>query len=275
MASLRRSASSGDIPSVSEVVLTHHGPSALPSRVSIIETSPNRIRGFNASIQNWILHIQTITKLREFVSGLTHCVGGVLAIIGLVLLVATASSPFRPWHLVTFTFYGTSMVLLYTISMLFHWLPLSEKGILRLRRLDHIMIFVFIAATYTPFCLIPFRGALGWSIFACIWAMAALGGVFKMYWIHVPKWLCLTPYFFAGCFAFIATGPIIRTLQPWAIFWLIAGGIFYSIGALFYALDKPEPTPRLIGYHDIFHVFVILGSIAHFWVIYRYINVFN
>jgi hemolysin III len=158
---------------------------------------------------------------------------------------------------------------------MFHWLPLSEEWVLKLRKLDHIMIFIFIAATYTPFCLIPFRGFFGWSMFASIWIIAGFGTIFKLYWIHMSKKLCLSIYLFAGFFSLTGTSHIVGLLQPWAIFWLAAGGLSYTIGASCYALEKPGEKPPFFGYHELFHIFVMLGSSAHFWVIYHYIIVFN
>jgi hemolysin III len=274
MTASRKDTLSRNIPSASEAVLPHPGPVALPPK------SPDagintRLQDLTSLIKNRILRLQAKMRLREPMSGFTHCFGALLAAVGLVVLVLKTTEPFRPWHLVTYSIFGTSMVLLYAVSTLFHWLPLSTKNILQLRKLDHIMIFVFIAATYTPFCLIPFRGPFGWSVFVCIWVIAALGTVFKLYWIKVPKKICLSIYFFAGFFSLVSTGHILRTLQPWAIFWLVAGGISYTTGAIFYALEKSDDTPPFFGYHEIFHIFVMLGSSAHFWVIYRYLIEFN
>lgn len=213
--------------------------------------------------------------LREPMSGFTHFIGTILAVAGFFALLARASSPFRPWHFAGYAVFGTAMIMLYAASTLFHWLPLSREGVLRLRKLDHIMIFIFIAATYTPFCLVPFRGAFGWTVLTCIWVIAALGALFKTYWIHVPKSLCVTLYLFAGWFSLVGIGPIFRVLQPGAIFWLFAGGAFYCIGTLFYLLDRHEESPSSFGCHDVFHVFVMLGSSAHFWVIHHYIGAFG
>ena len=214
-------------------------------------------------------------SLREPMSGLTHCAGAILAMAGLVILLIDASMNLTPWHLAGYAVFGIGMVLLYAVSTLFHWLTLSREGFARLRKLDHIMIFIFIAATYTPFCIVPFRGAFGWTILACIWTIAVLGAVFKVFWIHVPKGLCVMLYLFAGWFCLVGAGTILRVLQPWAIFWLIAGGASYCTGALFYLLDKHDERPPLFGYHDVFHVLVMLGSSAHFWVVYRYLGAFD
>ena len=209
--------------------------------------------------------------LREPVNGLTHFIGALLACAGLVVLVMKASDPVKPWHITTFSVFGAGMILLYTVSTLYHWLPLSEKGTARMRTLDHIMIFVLIAATYTPFCLIPFRGVFGWSLFGCIWFIAVVGTVFKLFWINSPRWISAGVYVLMGWIAIVGIDPMVRTLQPGAIFWLVAGGVLYSTGAVIYALKRPDPWPGWFGFHEIFHVFVILGSSAHFWVFYRYI----
>ncbi len=219
--------------------------------------------------------IRIVHILREPINGLTHCIGALLACAGLVVLIIKASDPVKPWHITTFSIFGAGMILLYTVSTLYHWLPLSEEGTARMRKLDHIMIFVLIAASYTPFCLIPFRGVFGWSLFGCIWAIAIVGTAFKIFWIHAPRWISATVYVLMGWLAIVGIGPMVRTLQPGAIFWLVTGGVFYSTGAAIYAIKKPNPLPNWFGFHEIFHIFVILGSSAHFWVLYRYVMVMN
>jgi hemolysin III len=219
--------------------------------------------------------IQLVRTLRDPVSGLTHCIGALLAFVGLIVLVIKASSPLKPWHLTTYCIFGIGMILLYTASTLYHWLPLSHDGTSRLRKLDHMMIFVLIAATYTPFCLIPLRGAWGWSIFGTVWAVALIGIVFKMFWISAPRWLSALMYVFMGWIMIVGIVPLVRSLQPGALFWLFTGGVLYSSGALIYAMKRPNPIPRILGFHEIFHIFVMLGSLAHFWTIYHYVSAFS
>ncbi|MFY9398088.1 MAG: hemolysin III family protein [Desulfomonilia bacterium] len=219
--------------------------------------------------------IRAWKKLREPVSGLTHCVGALLAVAGMVALIVKAADPPRPWHLTTFSVFGAGMILLYTVSTLYHWLMLSEAGTARLRRLDHIMIFVLISATYTPFCLIPFRGAFGWSLFGCIWSIALLGIVFKIFWIHAPRWVSVMLYVLMGWLAVVGAGPMVRILQPGAVFWLVTGGVLYTVGALVYAFRRPNPIPTWFGFHEVFHLFVMMGTGAHFWVLYRYLAEFS
>jgi hemolysin III len=216
-----------------------------------------------------------IQGLRDPVSGLTHFIGALLAVAGLVALIIKASNPLKPWHLTTYCVFGVGMILLYTASTLYHWLPLSSEGTAKLRKIDHMMIFVLIAATYTPFCLIPLRGAWGWSIFGTVWAVAIFGIMFKIFWINAPRWLTSVVYILMGWIAIVGIGPLVRTLQTGALFWLFTGGVLYTIGGIIYALKRPNPIPRIFGFHEIFHVFVMLGTFAHYWTVYRYISAFS
>ena len=167
--------------------------------------------------------LRLVSILRDPVSGFTHFIAALLAVAGLVALVLKASNPVRPWHLTTYTVFGAGMILLYTASTLYHWLPLSSEGTARLRKLDHMMIFVLIAATYTPFCLIPLRGAWGWSMFGTVWAVALMGMVFKVFWIHAPRWLSAAMYVCMGWIVVVGIVPLVRTMQPGALFWLVTG----------------------------------------------------
>jgi hemolysin III len=214
-------------------------------------------------------------SLRDPVSGLTHFIGALLAVAGLVALIVKASNPLRPWHLTTYCVFGAGMILLYTASTLYHWLPLGSTGRSRLRKLDHMMIFVLIAATYTPFCLVPLRGAWGWSIFGTVWAVALMGIVFKAFWIHAPRWLSAAMYVCMGWIVIVGIVPLVRTLQPGGLFWLVTGGLLYTAGGLIYAVKRPDPFPDVFGFHEIFHIFVMLGTGAHFWAVYKYVSAFS
>jgi len=216
-----------------------------------------------------------IQGLRDPVSGLTHFIGALLSVAGLVMLIIKASNPLKPWHLTTYCVFGVGMILLYTASTLYHWLPLSIEGTARLRKIDHMMIFVLIAATYTPFCLIPLRGAWGWGIFGTVWTVAIFGIVFKIFWINAPRALTSVVYILMGWIAIVGIGPLVRTLQAGALFGLFAGGLLYTIGGIIYALKRPNPIPRILGFHEIFHIFVMLGTFAHYWTVYHYISAFS
>jgi hemolysin III len=213
-----------------------------------------------------------LKKLRDPISGLTHFIACILAIIGLIVLILRVTDPVKPWHLATFTVFSVGLILLYLASTLYHWLPLSETGIQRLRRVDHIMIFVLIAATYTPVCLIPLRSSIGWQLFSAVWGIAVFGLFVKVFWLQAPRWLSVSLYVIMGWLAILGIVPIVKAIQPGGVFWMIAGGLFYTSGAIIYAIKKPDPWPNWFGFHEIFHVFVMLGSFSHFMLMYQYIS---
>jgi hemolysin III len=210
--------------------------------------------------------------LRDPVSGLTHCIGAVLALIGTIILIVRVASPELTRHIISFSVFGVAMVLLYTASTLYHWLPLRQAGIRLLRRIDHSMIFIYIAATYTPICLIPLQGAWGWSLLACAWGVALLGVFVKIYWLHAPRWLSTALYLGMGWMALAAVYPLVTSLKWGALAYLLAGGLLYSAGALIYACKRPNFFKNF-GFHELFHIFVMGGSFCHFMVMYRYISV--
>jgi|TARA_B110000240_G_scaffold140994_1_gene156014 hemolysin III len=208
-------------------------------------------------------------------SGLTHMIGAILSIVGLILLIIESINPFDPWKVVTFSIFGSGLVLLYTASTLYHWIPVSGRAELFLKQFDHIMIYVLIASTYTPICLVPLRGPWGWSLFGVIWGLALFGILWKLFQFKLPDWFSTVYYVFMGWISLIAVWPLILALQTGALVWLLAGGLFYSGGVIFYSLDKQESPRQGFGYHEIWHLFVLAGSASHFWVMYRYITQFN
>lgn len=214
-----------------------------------------------------------VDKLREPINGFTHFIGIILSIIGTILLISLSLNPYKPYHLISFSIFGFGMILLYTTSTLYHWLKLSEAGVRKLRRADHIMIFIYIAATYTPVCIVALRESLGWIIFAAIWSVALAGILIKILWMNAPRWLSTFIYLLMGWLAVIVIYPLFNALQLGALLWLFAGGLFYTIGAVIYALKKPDPYPGILGFHEIFHLFVMLGSFSHFWLMYKYITI--
>lgn len=213
----------------------------------------------------------SVLGLRDPMSGLTHFIGALLAVVGTVLLIAKSLSPALPWHIATFSIFGGGMILLYTASTLYHWLPLSEQGVRILRRIDHSMIFFYIAATYTPICLIPMRGAWGWSIFGAVWGVAIAGIILKVLWIGAPRWLSTGFFLGMGWMVVVGIYPLAMALPAGALAWLMAGGVLYSVGAVVYARKWPDPWPNWLGFHEIFHLFVMGGSVCHFMVMYLYI----
>ncbi|MBN2413187.1 hemolysin III family protein [candidate division KSB1 bacterium] len=210
-------------------------------------------------------------SLREPVIGLTHCIGTGLAITALVLLVVRAGLHGTAWHVVSYSIFGTGLVLLYTFSTLYHWLNLSEKGIKFFRKMDHIMIFVLIAATYTPICLVPLRGGWGWSFFGVVWGLAIMGILLSIFWIHAPRWFSTSLYILLGWIVIIGFIPLAQAMPLNGLLWLFLGGLLYTIGGLIYNYKKPDPFPGIFGYHGLFHIFVVFASITHFIVMYFYV----
>ncbi len=165
--------------------------------------------------------------------------------------------------------FGVSMVALYTSSGLYHYFRVSEKATLRLRKLDHSMIYVLIAGTYTPFCLLALEGASQWTLLVGIWFLAVAGIVMKMLWMSAPRWLSTVFYLLMG---WIAVFSIPRMqLSEEALFWTVAGGVAYSVGAVIYIIKKPDPIPNVFGFHEIWHIWVMAGTFCHFWAVFRHL----
>lgn len=134
-----------------------------------------------------------------------------------------------------------------------------------------MMIYILIAGTYTPVCLIPLRGGWGWSLLISIWSIAMVGIVLKVLWFNAPRWLSTLFYVIMGWLVVVAFLPLVRTMPIGAICWLIAGGLLYSIGALVYGTKWPRLNSKFFSFHDIFHIFVLYGSFCHFWMMFRYV----
>ncbi len=210
-------------------------------------------------------------KVRDPMSGLTHFIGILLAAVGLIVLLTRAREPYTAWHAVGFAVFGGAMVLLYTCSTLYHWLPVTGHRRELWRKLDHMMIFIFIAASYTPICLVTLRGAWGWSILGTVWGIALAGLVMKLFWLDAPRRVYTAIYVLMGWVIVVGIWPLSQALALPGLLWMAVGGFFYTAGAVIYATRKPDPWPRFFGFHEVFHVFVMLGSLAHFWMTYRYV----
>ena len=203
-------------------------------------------------------------------SALTHGLGILLAMSGTVLLLLRASRLGSSlWHYVTFAIYGAAMIELYAASTLYHSVTTTVRGRITLKKLDHASIYFLIAGTYTPICLIPLRGPWGWSLFGIIWGLALLGTAVSLVWIHSPRWVTAGIYLFMGWLAIIAIYPLSQVLALRGLFWLLLGGVLYTIGGVMYALKWPGRSNPKFGCHEIFHVFVLLGSVCHFLLMYR------
>lgn len=204
-------------------------------------------------------------------SSLTHFVGVLLSIAGLVLMVVYAVKYSSTAHIVGFSIFGASLIMLYSASTIYHILPITTKWKKILQRIDHSMIFVLIAGTYTPICLTLPDRAWGWSLFGVVWGVAVLGIILKSTGIMMRGWISTFLYIAMGWLALIAIYPLMQWLTTEALIWLFIGGAFYTIGCIFYALDKKIGMPRWFGMHEIFHLFVLAGSISHFWLMFNFV----
>lgn len=211
--------------------------------------------------------------LREPISGLTHIIAALLAVVGLVLLVYRAAVAKKAWHWVSFAIYGISLIALYTISALHHSLHLSPGALNLFLRLDHAMIFLLIAGTYTPLCLTVLRGGWGWSLFGVNWALAATFIPLNIALPGPPRALVIVGFVFylvMGWLIALAWRPLTRALPRAGIVWLVLGGVLYSAGAGVLNMKGLQIAPGF-GAHELWHLFVMAGSGCHFWVMLKYI----
>ncbi len=210
-------------------------------------------------------------KDNEPFSSLTHFIGLLLAIAALPILIVFAVKQSTPWHVVTYSIYSASMILLYLASAVYHLFSKTHKIKKYLRLIDHAMIYILIAGTNTPICLVALKGGWGWSMFGVIWGLAILGVIIKFWQIKIPGWLSALLYILMGWIIIIAAPPLIKVLSPMGLWWLIAGGVFYTVGVIFFGLGKIVPTRSKFGMHEIFHIFVLAGSFSHFWLMFKYL----
>ena len=206
--------------------------------------------------------------LKDPASGLSHLVGAVLSVIGLVALLRVGIANHDVWQIVSFTIFGGSLILLYSASATYHLLNVSTRAEVVLRKLDHIMIFVLIAGTYTPICLIKLRGPAGYAMLTVVWSLAVAGVFFKVFYLNAPRWAYTGVYLLMGWMSLFIMVPLARAVGFRALLWLLVGGAFYSLGAVIYGLKKPNLIPGWLGFHEIFHVFIIMGSLSHFYFVY-------
>jgi hemolysin III len=200
----------------------------------------------------------------ERLNGGTHLAGTVLAAAGAAVLVVLAARQGDPWKIVSFGIYGTLLFALYTLSTLYHSTRGKAKDVLR--KLDQCSIYLLIAGTYTPFTLVTLRGAWGWSLFGVVWGLAALGIAQEAWLGKGARILSLVIYVVMGWLGVIAVKPLIAALTPTGFAWLAAGGLFYTVGIIFYALDE-----KLRHGHGIWHLFVLAGSASHYLAILLYV----
>jgi len=210
-----------------------------------------------------------LTKFRDPISGLSHLAAAAAAIIGLAVLLVISNG--YPWKQLSLTIYGLSLVLMFSASAIYHLPKARPQVILWLRKLDHAAIYLLIAGTYTPICLNFFTGFWRWGMLAVVWTFALVGILIKMFFINAPRWANAAVYLAMGWLALLAIREIITAMPPGAILWLVLGGIVFSLGAIVYATKLLNFKPGVFGYHESWHIFVILGCLCHFILIAVYI----
>ena len=212
-------------------------------------------------------------KLKDPGSAITHGIAMLLAIAGAMPLLFKATRGTDTLHITALSIFILTMILLYAASTIYHSIDSTEKVNRRLRKMDHMMIFIMIAGSYTPICLIALHNRTGYILCALVWAIAILGIVLKGFWIGCPKWVSSVLYIGMGWLCVLAFVPIFHSLPRAGFGWLLAGGIIYTIGGIIYALKVPifNARHKNFGSHEIFHVFVMLGSLCHFIVMYFFV----
>ena len=205
-------------------------------------------------------HVQRTERFNT----LSHVAGSLLAIVGMVVLIVFAALRADPWRIVSFSVYGLSLIFLYAVSGLYHGLSGRARRVFR--RLDHVAIYLLIAGTYTPFTLGPLRGAWGWALFGVLWGLAVLG-IIQEFIPQKTRRLSVIFYVVMGWLIVIAIEPLMHHLAPGGLAWLVAGGLFYTIGVIFFIFDEKWRYG-----HEIWHVFVLAGSISQYCAVLFYIG---
>lgn len=212
-------------------------------------------------------------RIKDPGSAITHFIGMVIAIIASVpLLMRAAMQPDRI-YIIAMSIYSASLILLYAASTTYHTFDISDQGNKTLKKIDHMMISVLIAGSYTPVCLIALRGKTGIMLLSIVWGIAIAGILIKAFWIFCPKWVSSVLYIGMGWTCILAFTQLLNNLVPAAFGWLLAGGIIYTIGGIIYALKLSlfNNKHQNFGSHEIFHLFVMGGSACHFIVMYAYL----
>ncbi|MGL5085763.1 MAG: PAQR family membrane homeostasis protein TrhA [Clostridium sp.] len=210
--------------------------------------------------------------LREPINSITHWIGAILAVFALIaMLIKGVTNDISTKGLVSIIIFGASMILLYSVSATYHSVISSDKVIKGFRRLDHSMIFILIAGSYAPFCLIGLGNKTGTIFFSVMIGVAIAGVIFKMCWFDCPRWLQTALYIAMGWSAIFVIKPLSESLSIAPVIWLAVGGIFYTIGGVLYGLKPKKFQFGAFGFHEIFHIFIILGSLSHFISVYVYL----
>ncbi len=211
--------------------------------------------------------------IREPGSAITHFIGMMMAVFAAIPLLIKAGLSSGTTNLSAMAIFMASMILLYGASATYHSVNLTGKALRIFRKLDHMMIFVLIAGSYTPVCLIVLGGSLGYALLALVWGIALAGMLIKALWITCPKWFSSVIYIAMGWVCVLVFGRLLDTLSLGAFLWLLTGGLLYTVGGVVYALKLPifNSKHQNFGSHEVFHLFVMAGSICHFIFMYTYV----
>lgn len=209
--------------------------------------------------------------IKEPTNALTHLFGVIFSFMGLIWMTYISGLNGSLTQFIGVTIYGLSLIALYSASTIYHWLNVSKKVELFLRQLDHTMIYVLIAGSYTPLCLITLNGTLGLVLLSLVWALAILGIITKLLWLGAPRWLYTSFYVILGWMAIFFIIPLHKALPSTGFNLLVAGGVLYTIGAVFYALKPKKLVFGPFGFHEIFHLFILAGSLCHFILVIGYV----
>lgn len=203
-----------------------------------------------------------LKKLREPVNSLTHWGGAILALVGLIALLIIGWD--TPAKIISFTIYGVSLIFMFSASATYHMVRVKDKALEIFRKIDHAAIYVLIAGTYTPFCINAFEGFWKWGMLSIIWSLALVGIVVKIFYIRAPRWLNAGIYIVMGWLSVLSAGEMLAALPAWVFIWLITGGVIYTLGAIVYMTKIFNFKPGVFGFHEVWHIFVLLAAAAHF-----------
>jgi hemolysin III len=203
-----------------------------------------------------------LKKLREPVNSLTHWAGAILALAGLIALLIVGWG--TPIKVISLIIYGVSLIFLFSASATYHMVQAKDKALEIFRKIDHAAIFCLIAGTYTPFCLNAFTGFWKWGMLIIIWSLALIGIAMKVFIIRTPRWLNAGIYVAMGWLCVGASGQLLAAVPAWVLIWLIAGGVIYTLGAIVYSTKMFNFVPGVFGFHEVWHIFVLLAAAAHF-----------
>jgi len=206
--------------------------------------------------------ILMLSKLREPVNGLTHLGGAIAAMFGQIALLIVGWSGTA--KIVSLLVYGLSLITLFSASAAYHLTKAKPPILQTLRKLDHSAIYLLIAGTYTPFCINAFTGFFRWGLLVIIWSIALVGIVVKIFYVKAPRWLNAAVYVVMGWLCVSAVGQMPAALPVNSMVWLIVGGVVYTLGAVIYATKILNFVPGKFGFHEVWHIFVLLGALAHF-----------